>query len=41
MAVHDQSDYEGLEPLSDELRKAEALTAELENRWLELSEVID
>ncbi|GAA2181795.1 ABC-F family ATP-binding cassette domain-containing protein [Brooklawnia cerclae] len=38
MAAHDQSDYQGLGRLSDELREAEAETTALEERWLELSE---
>jgi ABC transport system ATP-binding/permease protein len=41
MAAHDQNDYEGLAGLNAELRSAEAETAELEERWLELSELID
>jgi hypothetical protein len=39
MAAHDHSDYEGLARLNDQLRTAEAETAELEERWLELSEL--
>ncbi|MBX3104031.1 MAG: ABC-F family ATP-binding cassette domain-containing protein [Cryobacterium sp.] len=38
MATHDQSDYEGLGRLNDELREAEAEIAALEERWFELSE---
>ncbi len=38
MAAHDQSDYEGLGRLNDELREAEAETSALEERWFELSE---
>ncbi len=40
MAAHDQSDYEGLGRLSDELRDAEAETAAMEERWFELSELV-
>ncbi len=39
MAAHDQSDYEGIGRLNDELRDAEAETATLEERWFELSEI--
>jgi ATPase subunit of ABC transporter with duplicated ATPase domains len=39
MAAHDQSDYEGLGRLNDELRQAEVETATLEERWFELSEL--
>ncbi|MFT4124349.1 MAG: ABC-F family ATP-binding cassette domain-containing protein [Microbacteriaceae bacterium] len=40
MAVHDQSDYEGIGRLSEELRDAEAETASLEERWFELTELV-
>jgi len=40
MADHDQGDYEGLQTLTDRLRSVEDETAELEGRWLELSELI-
>ncbi|QTX04130.1 ABC-F family ATP-binding cassette domain-containing protein [Agromyces archimandritae] len=40
MAAHDQADYAGLASLNEELRAAEAETAELEERWLELSELV-
>ncbi|WOF24330.1 ABC-F family ATP-binding cassette domain-containing protein [Microbacterium betulae] len=40
MAVHDQSDYEGLGALSAEIRALEQQTSDLEERWLELSEEI-
>ena len=40
MAAHDQSDYEGVRHLYDELREAEAETASLEERWFELSELV-
>jgi len=40
MADHEQSDYEGLQRLADKLRAVEAQTAELEERWLELSDLI-
>jgi len=38
MAAHDPSDYAGLTALGEELRALEAENAELEERWLELSE---
>lgn len=41
MATHDPGDYEGLGRLTEELRAAESQTAELEERWLELSEQLD
>lgn len=41
MADHDQGDYEGLQRLADNLRAVEDETAELEERWLELSDLID
>jgi ATPase subunit of ABC transporter with duplicated ATPase domains len=41
MAAHDQSDYEGVGRLNDELREAETETATLEERWFELSELAD
>lgn len=40
MAEHDQSDYEGLRRLTGQLRAVEDETAELEERWVELSELI-
>ncbi|MFF5324465.1 ABC-F family ATP-binding cassette domain-containing protein [Janibacter hoylei] len=40
LADHDQSDYAGLQGHTDELRQAEGEVAELEERWLELSESI-
>ncbi len=40
MADHDQNDYEGFQQLADRLRAVENETAELEERWLELSELI-
>ncbi len=40
MADHRQSDYEGLQKLADQLRTIEDETVELEERWLELSDVI-
>ncbi|TAK68442.1 MAG: ABC transporter ATP-binding protein [Actinomycetota bacterium] len=39
MAEHDQSDYQGLAELHEQLREAEAETAALEARWFALSEV--
>ena len=41
MATHDQSDFAGLQQLSDEIRVLEDENASLEERWLELSERID
>lgn len=38
MAEHDQSDYEGLQVLTRRLNAFDAETAELEDRWLELTE---
>ncbi|HEV7566439.1 MAG TPA: ABC transporter C-terminal domain-containing protein, partial [Microbacteriaceae bacterium] len=40
LAVHDQSDYDGLGTLTAELRRLEAQVVELETRWLELSELL-
>ncbi|MET9201028.1 ABC-F family ATP-binding cassette domain-containing protein [Gordonia sp. NPDC003585] len=40
MAEHDQSDHTGLHELAGSLRAVEVETAELEERWLELSELI-
>ena len=40
MAAHDQSDYEGLRRLTERLRELEGETARLEERWLELSELV-
>lgn len=41
MADHDQSDYEGLQQLANSLRNTEEKASELEERWLELSALID
>ena len=41
MADHDQADYEGLQKLADRLRAVDDETTELEERWLELSDLID
>ena len=38
MAAHDQSDYEGIGRLNNELREAEVETSSVEERWFELSE---
>ncbi|MGJ3507408.1 ABC-F family ATP-binding cassette domain-containing protein [Enemella sp. A6] len=38
LAEHDHSDYEGLQQHTEELRSMEAEVADLEDRWLELSE---
>ena len=40
MAVHDQSDYAGLAELSAEISKIEGTIADLEMRWLELSDLL-
>ncbi|MEE1649486.1 ABC-F family ATP-binding cassette domain-containing protein [Brachybacterium sp. J144] len=40
LADHDQSDYQGLQGLTDQLRALEQENEELEERWLELSEQI-
>ena len=40
LAEHDQSDYEGLGRLTEDLRTLEATVADLETRWLELSELL-
>ncbi|WP_434081067.1 ABC-F family ATP-binding cassette domain-containing protein [Sanguibacter sp. Z1732] len=40
LADHDQSDYEGLQQHTDKLRELEAEVAQLEERWLELSDVV-
>ena len=41
MAAHDQSDYEGLGKLNEELRNTEAESTAVEERWFELSELVD
>ncbi len=40
MAEHDQSDYEGLQQHSEDLRALEQEATQLEERWLELSELL-
>jgi ATP-binding cassette subfamily F protein uup len=40
LAEHDQSDYAGLGTLTTELRSLETSVAEVETRWLELSELL-
>ncbi|KQV07439.1 ABC-F family ATP-binding cassette domain-containing protein [Leifsonia sp. Root112D2] len=40
LAEHDQGDYEGLGALTEELRALEGTVADLETRWLELSEAV-
>ncbi|WP_166355868.1 ABC-F family ATP-binding cassette domain-containing protein [Phytoactinopolyspora limicola] len=40
LAEHDHSDYEGLQRHTDELRRLETEVAQLEERWLELSELV-
>jgi ATP-binding cassette subfamily F protein uup len=41
LARHDQSDYVGLGTLGDELRALEDAVADLETRWLEVSEQLE
>jgi hypothetical protein len=41
MADHDQSDFEGLAALTQEQQGHEAELAELEERWLELSDTLE
>lgn len=41
LARHDQSDYVGLGSLGDELARLEASVADLETRWLEVSELLE
>jgi hypothetical protein len=41
MAEHDQSDFEGLAALTQEQQGLEAELAELEERWLELSDALE
>ena len=41
MAAHDQSDYEGVGKLNEELRSIEAESAAVEERWFELFELVD
>lgn len=41
LAVHDQGDYVGLTSLGDRLRELEASVADLETRWLEVSESLE
>ncbi|MRG60873.1 ATP-binding cassette domain-containing protein [Agromyces sp. CFH 90414] len=41
LARHDQSDYVGLGVLGDELAGLEASVADLETRWLEVSELLE
>ncbi|MCI2959364.1 ABC-F family ATP-binding cassette domain-containing protein [Agromyces atrinae] len=41
LAQHDQGDYVGLAAVTDELRAHESSVADLEMRWLELSELLD
>lgn len=40
MAAHDHADYEGLGRMNEELQAVEAEVADLEERWLELSEAL-
>lgn len=41
MAEHDQSDHVGIGRLTSELRELEAELADKENRWMELSELVE
>src|SRR5699024_727484 len=40
LAPHAQTDYQGLRRLADQRRAVEGETAQLEERWLELSELL-
>lgn len=40
MAEHDPNDYEGTMKLADDLKALEGEVSALEERWLELSEVV-
>jgi ATPase subunit of ABC transporter with duplicated ATPase domains len=41
LAEHDQSDHVGITRVTKQLRALEETVAELENRWLEVSEVLE
>jgi len=41
LAEHDQADHIGITRLTEQLRELEGGVAELENRWLELAEMVD
>lgn len=41
LAAHDQSDYEGLQAITDELRVIKTEVEGLEEQWMELSELIE
>ncbi len=41
LAEHDQSDHVGITRLTQELRALEGDVAGLENRWLEISEILE
>jgi flagellar motility protein MotE (MotC chaperone) len=41
LAEHDQSDHVGITRVTKQLRALEEAVAELENRWLEVSEVLE
>lgn len=41
MATHDQSDYEGLAQLAQQAQTIESEVTELEDRWLEVTELLD
>ena len=40
LAAHDQSDYQGLQEITAQLREVEQENESLEERWLELSELL-
>jgi len=40
MADHDQSDYAGVATLTDQLRELDEENGALEERWLELSDLL-
>jgi ATP-binding cassette subfamily F protein uup len=41
LADHDQSDHVGIARLTEQLRDLEAGVTELENRWMEVSEILE
>jgi ATP-binding cassette subfamily F protein uup len=41
LAEHDQSDHVGITGLTEQLRELESDVATLENRWMEVSEVLE
>jgi ATP-binding cassette subfamily F protein uup len=41
LADHDQSDHVGIARLTEQLRDLEGGVTELENRWMEVSEILE